>query len=87
MRPNDADWRIAARSAIDKASVGPRAEHKGRVEEISDGIAMISGLRDVRLDEVVRFLAPARLFRCPLAKVYSDVSLIHLAARLMKRGI
>tara|TARA_E500000318_G_C3568442_1_gene216737 strand:- start:4021 stop:5670 length:1650 start_codon:yes stop_codon:yes gene_type:complete len=55
MRPNDADWRIAARSAIDKASVGPRAEHKGRVEEISDGIAMISGLRDVRLDEVVRF--------------------------------
>ena len=55
MQPNDADWRIAARNAIDKASVGPRAEHKGRVEEISDGVAMISGLRDVRLDEVLRF--------------------------------
>jgi len=55
MQPNDTDWRIAARNAINKASVGPRAEHKGRVEEISDGVAMISGLRDVRLDEVLRF--------------------------------
>ncbi len=38
-----------------RSALGPRAEHRGRVEEIGDGVAMISGLRDVRLDEVLRF--------------------------------
>ena len=33
----------------------PGHEIVGRVEEIGDGVAMISGLRDVRLDEVLRF--------------------------------
>ncbi|HBS23719.1 F-type H+-transporting ATPase subunit alpha [Thalassospira sp. MBR-102] len=55
MLPDDPDWRIAARHAIENVPLGPRTEHKGRVEEISDGVAMISGLRDVRLDEVLRF--------------------------------
>lgn len=33
------------------------AERRGRVEEIADGVAMISGLPDVRLDELLRFEA------------------------------
>jgi F-type H+-transporting ATPase subunit alpha len=41
--------------ALRDAPLGPRTVHKGRVEEIGDGVAMISGLRDVRLDEVLRF--------------------------------
>jgi F-type H+-transporting ATPase subunit alpha len=55
MQPDDSDWLIAARKTVRNVSLGPRAEHKGRVEEISDGVAMISGLPDVRLDEVLRF--------------------------------
>lgn len=55
MLPEDTDWRIAARRVIDELPLGPHAEHKGRVEEISDGVAMISGLHNVRLDEVLIF--------------------------------
>ncbi|WP_116131542.1 F0F1 ATP synthase subunit alpha [Tropicimonas sp. IMCC34043] len=56
MRPDDtSDWLAAAQGALRAAPLGPRAEHRGRVEEIGDGVAIISGLRDVRLDEVLRF--------------------------------
>ncbi|WP_022704561.1 F0F1 ATP synthase subunit alpha [Pseudorhodobacter ferrugineus] len=50
-----ADWITATKDALKTTALGPRAEHRGRVEEIGDGVAMISGLRDVRLDEVLRF--------------------------------
>jgi F-type H+-transporting ATPase subunit alpha len=54
--PHDAsNWVATTVAALQNARLGPRAEHKGRVEEISDGVAMISGLRNVRLDEVLRF--------------------------------
>lgn len=49
------DWFATTQDAVRNARLGPRSEHRGRVEEISDGVAMISGLRDVRLDEVLRF--------------------------------
>lgn len=56
MPPVDAPgWLAAARGALGSASLGPRVEHRGQVEEIGDGVAMISGLRDVRLDEVLHF--------------------------------
>ncbi|MEM5471752.1 F0F1 ATP synthase subunit alpha [Hoeflea sp. AS60] len=56
MRPSDkTDWLVAAQAALRSAALGPRVEHRGQVEEIGDGIAMISGLRDVRLDEVMHF--------------------------------
>ena len=55
MRPDRPDWLVAAKDVVRDLSLGPRAEHRGRVEEIGDGVAMISGLRDVRLDEVLRF--------------------------------
>lgn len=48
-------WASKAKVALSETTLGARAEHRGRVEKISDGVAMISGLRDVRLDEVLRF--------------------------------
>jgi len=55
MHPEDWDWLVSAKAAVRRASLRPRTEHRGRVEEIGDGVAMISGLRNVRLDEVLRF--------------------------------
>ncbi|EHJ91555.1 F0F1 ATP synthase subunit alpha [Vreelandella boliviensis] len=49
------DWLQASQSVVSSTSIGPQTARTGRVEEISDGVAMISGLRDVRLDEVLRF--------------------------------
>ncbi|UWR25203.1 F0F1 ATP synthase subunit alpha [Sulfitobacter sp. S223] len=54
--PHDSTtWIEATTAALRKATLGPRTEHRGRVEEIGDGVALVSGLRDVRLDEVLRF--------------------------------
>jgi len=56
--PNDTDpeaWLNEARAVVAAAELGPRTEGIGRVEEIGDGIALVSGLPDVRLDELLRF--------------------------------
>ncbi len=55
MPPDNSDWLVAARDAVRSAPLGTRVEQRGRVEEIGDGVALISGLPDVRLDEVLRF--------------------------------
>jgi F-type H+-transporting ATPase subunit alpha len=55
MPDNTFNWVAKTTDALKTTALGPRTEHKGRVEEIGDGVAMISGLRDVRLDEVLRF--------------------------------
>jgi F-type H+-transporting ATPase subunit alpha len=55
MSPDTSNWIAKTSDALENTTLGPRTEHKGRVEEIGDGVAMISGLRDVRLDEVLRF--------------------------------
>ncbi|MEE4347116.1 MAG: F0F1 ATP synthase subunit alpha, partial [Paracoccaceae bacterium] len=55
MRPEPPDWLTRARKIVEGTALGPRTEHRGRVEDIADGVAMISGLRNVRLDEVLRF--------------------------------
>ena len=44
-----------ARERVNAATFAPSTEQVGRVEAIADGIAHVSGLPDVRLDEVVRF--------------------------------
>lgn len=49
------DWFAAASDGLRRARLGPRIEHRGRVEEVGDGVAMVSGLSNVRLDEVLRF--------------------------------
>ena len=53
--PQAQAWFERARTRIGAASLGPQAESMGRVEEVGDGIAHVSGLPDVRLDELLRF--------------------------------
>ena len=48
-------WLDRSRAKLDAATFGPHAEQIGRVEEVGDGIALVSGLPDVRLDELLRF--------------------------------
>src|SRR3984885_1292753 len=48
-------WLAQARAKLDDAALGPRAEQIGRVEEVGDGIALVSGLPLARLDELLRF--------------------------------
>ncbi|MDE0933148.1 MAG: F0F1 ATP synthase subunit alpha, partial [Novosphingopyxis baekryungensis] len=48
-------WLETARASVEKLALGARAEEIGRVEEVGDGVALISGMRQVRLDELLRF--------------------------------
>src|SRR5271156_7162885 len=48
-------WLAAARGSLGAVPLGARAEQIGRVEEVGDGVALVSGLPDVRLDELLRF--------------------------------
>ncbi len=48
-------WLEQARAKLGAVSLGPQTEEIGRVEEIGDGIALVSGLPTVRLDELLRF--------------------------------
>ncbi len=48
-------WLERARAKLGAAALGPQAEQIGRVEEVGDGIALVSGLPNVRLDELLRF--------------------------------
>ncbi len=50
-----ASWLEQAQARVDQAALGPRAEEIGRVEQIGDGVVKISGLPNLRLDEVLRF--------------------------------
>ena len=48
-------WLTQARKRVSAARLTPTADEVGRVESVADGIAIISGLRDVRLDELIHF--------------------------------
>ena len=48
-------WLVQARASLDGLKLGARAQAVGRVEAVGDGVALISGLRQVRLDELLRF--------------------------------
>src|SRR6202161_2011075 len=48
-------WLAQARTKLGGAVLGPQAEQVGRVEEGGDGIALVSGLPNVRLDELLHF--------------------------------
>jgi F-type H+-transporting ATPase subunit alpha len=49
------DWLQRAHSAIAQHQAAARLEQIGRIERIGDGIASVTGLPDVRLDELLRF--------------------------------
>ena len=48
-------WLAGASTTVAAANLGSRAEQIGRVESVGDGVALVSGLPDVRLDELLRF--------------------------------
>jgi F-type H+-transporting ATPase subunit alpha len=48
-------WLDDARRRVRSAELGATAEDIGRVGSVGDGIAIVSGLRDVRLNELVHF--------------------------------
>lgn len=48
-------WLREARTRVDTAALAPTTEQVGCVESVADGIALVSGLPEVRLDELVRF--------------------------------
>jgi F-type H+-transporting ATPase subunit alpha len=54
-RTNLDAWLKEARQRVSAARLTPRVQEVGRVETIADGIAVVSGLPDVRADELVRF--------------------------------
>jgi F-type H+-transporting ATPase subunit alpha len=51
-----ASWFTGASRDVAAAALGSRAEQIGRVEEVGDGVALVSGLPGVRLDEKLRFV-------------------------------
>ncbi len=48
-------WLEQAMAKVGAATLGAKVEQIGRVEEVGDGIALISGLPDVRLNELLLF--------------------------------
>ena len=48
-------WLERARAKLGAAALGPETEQIGQVEEVGDGVALVSGLPNVRLDELLRF--------------------------------
>jgi F-type H+-transporting ATPase subunit alpha len=48
-------WLKRAGARLGASALGPNSEQIGRVEEVGDGIALVSGLPTVRLDELLRF--------------------------------
>ncbi len=48
-------WLARSRAALARTALAPEAAEIGRVEQIADGIAQVSGLPSIRLNELVRF--------------------------------
>ncbi len=49
------DWLKRGRERLSRLALTPQAEAVGRVEQVADGIAHVSGLPDVRLNELLHF--------------------------------
>ena len=76
-KPNDG-WLVRQRAALARALVGSEGLETGRVEQVADGIAHVSGLPSVRLDELLRFADGSLGFVMSLEEG-------HLAAVLLDR--
>jgi F-type H+/Na+-transporting ATPase subunit alpha len=53
--PDGGDWLRAERAALSRVKLAPEALSVGRVEEIADGVARVSGLPEARLGELLKF--------------------------------
>ena len=49
------DWSDQTRQRISTITLEPRLEHIGRVLKVGDGVAIVEGLQDVRVDELLVF--------------------------------
>ncbi|MBW4330223.1 F0F1 ATP synthase subunit alpha [Stakelama sp. CBK3Z-3] len=49
------EWLARSQARVARTPVGPDVQQVGRVESIGDGVAMITGLPDARLDELLHF--------------------------------
>ncbi len=55
LRDDIAEWLPTARKRARQVSARPRLEHVGEVERVGDGVATVTGLPWIRLDELLRF--------------------------------
>jgi len=53
--PKAANWLNHKRESLSRIDLAPQAETLGRVAHVADGIAFVSGLPDVRLNELLHF--------------------------------
>ncbi len=53
--PEAGSWLSRSREKLSRIDLAPQAETQGRVVHVADGIASVSGLPDVRLNELLRF--------------------------------
>ena len=61
-----AAWLERSRATLARTELAPEAQSIGRVQQIGDGIARVSGLPDVRLNELLRFETGAAGFALAL---------------------
>ncbi|TAM04419.1 MAG: F0F1 ATP synthase subunit alpha [Paraburkholderia sp.] len=71
-----ARWLARQRGALAHVRLGADARTFGRVERVADGVARISGLPDVALDETVRFAAGATGYVRTLDADFANVVLL-----------
>jgi F-type H+/Na+-transporting ATPase subunit alpha len=55
LETHDDPWLARSREAVARIDLAPQAETVGRVERVGDGIALVSGLPDCCLNELLRF--------------------------------
>ncbi len=84
-------WLTATRAALDGLSPGVRAASLGRVESIADGVAQVSGLADIAVNELVDFDGGARGFvhaldRDRVSVVLLDDDVAIAAGEAVRRG-
>ncbi len=53
--PVETDWLAQSSTRLDAMTLGARTEAIGRVEEVADGVALVSGLPEARLSELLHF--------------------------------
>jgi F-type H+/Na+-transporting ATPase subunit alpha len=75
-RETSGNWLARQRGALSHAHVGADARTFGRVERVADGVARISGLPDVALDETVRFASGATGYVRTLDTDFANVVLL-----------
>ena len=75
-------WLEHSRKTVAGARLGPQVETVGRVERVADGIAFVSGLPDVRLDELLRFEGDRYGFALTLDADLIGVVILDEAARI-----